>query len=84
MHQLLPMIRSGKRWELEARSLFGGQGSWANGSAMRVATLGAYFADDLDAAVEQPGKSAIVTHAPRSGRRSHRHCGGSRPRKPGA
>jgi ADP-ribosylglycohydrolase len=63
MHQLLPMIRSGKRWEPEARSLFGGQGSWGNGSAMRVAPLGAYFADDLDAAIEQAAKSAVVTHA---------------------
>jgi ADP-ribosylglycohydrolase len=63
MHQLLPMIRSGKRWDREARSLFGGQGSWGNGSAMRVAPLGAYFADDLDAAVEQAAKSAVVTHA---------------------
>ena len=63
MHQLLPMIRSGKRWEREARSLFAGQGSWGNGSAMRVAPLGAYFADDLDAVVEQATKSAVVTHA---------------------
>src|SRR5262245_11866029 len=57
------MIRSGKRWEPEARSLFGGQGSWGNGSAMRVAPLGAYFADDLDAVVEHVAKSAVVTHA---------------------
>jgi ADP-ribosylglycohydrolase len=64
MHQLLPMIRSGKRWEQEARSLFGGQGSWGNGSAMRVAPIGAYFADDLDAVVEHAAKSAVVTHAP--------------------
>jgi ADP-ribosylglycohydrolase len=63
MHQLLPMVRSGKRWEQEARSLFGGQGSWGNGSAMRVAPLGAYFADDLDAVVEHAAKSAVVTHA---------------------
>lgn len=63
MHLLMPMIRSGKRWEREARSLFGGQGSWGNGSAMRIAPLGAYFADDLDAVVEQATKSAVVTHA---------------------
>jgi ADP-ribosylglycohydrolase len=63
MHLLMPMIRSGKHWEREARSLFGGQGSWGNGSAMRVAPLGAYFADDLDAAAEQAAKSAVVTHA---------------------
>ncbi|HEV8192339.1 MAG TPA: ADP-ribosylglycohydrolase family protein [Ktedonobacterales bacterium] len=34
-----------------------------HGAAMRVAPVGAYFADDPDAVVEQAGKSAKVTHA---------------------
>jgi ADP-ribosylglycohydrolase len=63
MHQLLVLIRSRKPWRASARSLFGGQGSFGNGSAMRVAPLGAYFADDLDAVVEQAARSAEVTHA---------------------
>jgi ADP-ribosylglycohydrolase len=63
MHQLLPLIRSGKRWDTAARSLFGGSGSYGNGAAMRVAPVGAYFADDLDTVVEQAAKSAVVTHA---------------------
>jgi ADP-ribosylglycohydrolase len=34
-----------------------------NGASMRVAPLGAYFADDLDAAVSAAEASAEVTHA---------------------
>ena len=43
--------------------LFGGEGSFGNGAAMRVAPLGAYFADELDAVVEQASFSAEVTHS---------------------
>ncbi len=50
-------------WREEAGALFGGQGSLGNGSAMRVAPLGAYFADDLSRVVEQAERSAGVTHA---------------------
>jgi ADP-ribosylglycohydrolase len=63
MHQLLPKIRSDISWSKAARSLFGGEGSFGNGAAMRVAPLGAYFADDLDAVVEHARRSAEVTHA---------------------
>lgn len=63
MHRLLPLIRSGKRWDTESRNLFGGSGSYGNGAAMRVAPVGAYFADDLDTVVEHAAKSAMVTHA---------------------
>jgi ADP-ribosylglycohydrolase len=37
--------------------------SWGNGGAMRIAPLGAYFADDLDRVVQQAILSAEVTHA---------------------
>ncbi|SRR6266851_948218 len=63
MHELLWKIKQGERhWRDEARGLFGGQGSFGNGSAMRVAPLGAYFADDLDAVVEQAERSSATTH----------------------
>jgi ADP-ribosylglycohydrolase len=62
MHQLLGTIRQGGHWRSEAKALFGGQGSFGNGSAMRVAPLGAYFADDLDKVVEQAERSAVTTH----------------------
>jgi ADP-ribosylglycohydrolase len=63
MHRWMLFVRSGKHWSWAARTLFGGQGSFGNGSAMRVAPLGAYFADDLDAVVEHARRSAEVTHA---------------------
>ena len=50
-------------WHREARSLFNGQGSFGNGAAMRVAPLGAFFADDPDRLMEQATRSAIPTHA---------------------
>jgi ADP-ribosylglycohydrolase len=62
MHGLLSSIRQGRHWRGEARTLFGGQGSFGNGSAMRVAPLGAYFADDLDMVAEQAERSAVTTH----------------------
>ena len=43
MHGLLASIRQrSEQWREEARALFGGQGSFGNGAAMRVAPLGAY------------------------------------------
>jgi ADP-ribosylglycohydrolase len=63
MYRLLPRIRSGVSWRTAASSLFGGHGSFGNGAAMRVAPLGAYFADDLDTTVEHARRSAEITHA---------------------
>lgn len=62
MHSLLPQLALGD-WRELAGNLFDGQGSFGNGSAMRVPPLGAYFADDFDLLVEQARLSAIVTHA---------------------
>jgi ADP-ribosylglycohydrolase len=58
----LHAIRTGVDWRTAARSAFGG-GSMGNGAAMRVAPLGAYFADSADIAAEQAIRSAEVTHA---------------------
>lgn len=63
MHRLLPEIDRGGNWRELTTQLFGGQGSFGNGSAMRVAPVGAYFADDMGALVENAGRSAEVTHA---------------------
>jgi len=57
MHRMLARIRHGEFWEVVAPSLFAGQGSFGNGAAMRVAPVGAYFADDLGAVATQ------ATHA---------------------
>jgi ADP-ribosylglycohydrolase len=64
MHRLLTDIRDyNQNWRLLAGNLFNGQGSYGNGAAMRVAPLGAYFADNIELIVEQAIKSAEVTHA---------------------
>jgi len=60
--KLLKNIQRGADWRTAASSMFDGQGSAGNGAAMRVAPLGAYFADNLDRVVEQARLSAVVTH----------------------
>ncbi len=62
MHQLMREFKLGKNWYEAAPSLFEGQGSWGNGSAMRVSPIGAYFADDLKKVCDEAEKSAVVTH----------------------
>lgn len=62
MHRLFEALAEGGDWQVVASSLFEG-GSFGNGAAMRVAPLGAWFADDLDAVVDAARRSAIVTHA---------------------
>jgi len=63
MHGVLARIRAGEPWSDVATSLFDGEGSYGNGAAMRIAPLGAWFADDLDAVVAEARVSAAVTHA---------------------
>jgi ADP-ribosylglycohydrolase len=55
-------INAGAQWRDMAANAFHGQGSMGNGGAMRVAPLGAYFADDLKACAEAARASAMVTH----------------------
>lgn len=62
MHTMLDEINRGRPWREAAASLFGGEGSLGNGSAMRVAPLGAYFADDFATVATQARISAAVTH----------------------
>lgn len=62
MHRLLAEVAAGRSWRDAAPELFEGRGSFGNGSAMRVAPVGAWFAGDLGACVEQAGRSATVTH----------------------
>lgn len=63
MHRLLPSYAAGADWRLEAPRLFGGQGSYGNGAAMRVAPLGAFFAPDVERTAAEARSSAEVTHA---------------------
>ena len=55
-------INAGAKWRETAANAFSGQGSMGNGGAMRVAPLGAYFADDLERSAEEARASSLVTH----------------------
>ena len=59
--QLREML-DGADWRCLSKSAFNGQGSMGNGSAMRVAPLGAFFADDLELCIQQARASSEVTH----------------------
>lgn len=71
VNRMLRLIRQeGASWRELAASVFDGRGSWGNGAAMRVAPLGAFFADDpavspsasLDLVAAEAAASAEVTH----------------------
>lgn len=61
--RILREIREGTPWREISTAVFSGMGSMGNGGAMRAGPLGAYFADDLTALVENARASAEVTHA---------------------
>ena len=64
MTDLLPRLhKTPDEFATYARELFGGAGSLGNGSAMRVAPLGAFFHEDMSRVVEEAALSAEVTHA---------------------
>lgn len=66
--ELLSLIDRGSDWRDVSKDLFGGQGSYGNGGAMRAGPLGAWFADDVDATIEQANRSAEITHGHVEGR----------------
>ena len=59
---LMVRMRKGAHWRDVSAILFG-EGSYGNGGAMRVAPVGAYFADDLASTIENARLSAEITHA---------------------
>jgi len=66
--QILKKILAGQPWKEAADSAFGGTGSMGNGAAMRVAPLGAYFAEELETELRAEAiLSAITTHSHREG-----------------
>jgi ADP-ribosylglycohydrolase len=62
VNRMLRLIREGGDWRELAAALFDGRGSWGNGAAMRIAPLGAWYADDPEQATHQAEISAYVTH----------------------
>jgi ADP-ribosylglycohydrolase len=63
MHNTLRAIQKGEHWQKVTTQAFEGMGSFGNGAAMRVAPLGAFFANDLERVVSEATLSARVTHA---------------------
>ncbi|MGW7237310.1 ADP-ribosylglycohydrolase family protein [Streptomyces sp. NPDC054804] len=62
VNRLLRLVREGGEWRELAAALFNGRGSWGNGAAMRIAPLGAWYADDPEQATHQAEISAYPTH----------------------
>ncbi|MFH8792057.1 ADP-ribosylglycohydrolase family protein [Streptomyces sp. NPDC017941] len=62
VNHLLDRIRDGGDWRELASALFKGQGSWGNGASMRIAPLGAWYAEDPEQATHQAEISAYPTH----------------------
>ncbi|MER7770384.1 ADP-ribosylglycohydrolase family protein [Kitasatospora sp. NPDC096140] len=61
-NRMLRLVREGGDARRLAAELFDGQGSYGNGAAMRVAPLGAAFADEPAAAVRPAADTAVITH----------------------
>ncbi|WP_063856512.1 ADP-ribosylglycohydrolase family protein [Kitasatospora griseola] len=61
-NRLLRLIREGGDARRLAAELFDGQGSFGNGAAMRVAPLGAAYAEDPAAVVRPAADTAVITH----------------------
>lgn len=61
--RLLNQVERGGDWRVLSRAAFHGAGSFGNGAAMRVAPLGAFFADERDRLIDEARLSAEVTHA---------------------
>ncbi|WP_212914948.1 ADP-ribosylglycohydrolase family protein [Streptomyces sp. TS71-3] len=62
VNRLLRQVREGGDWRTLAGDLFHGQGSWGNGASMRIAPVGAWYADDPEQATHQAEVSAYITH----------------------
>ncbi|MGW2842206.1 ADP-ribosylglycohydrolase family protein [Streptomyces sp. NPDC001493] len=62
VNRMLRLVREGGDWQELAAGLFQGQGSWGNGSAMRIAPLGAWYAGDPEQATHQAEISSYTTH----------------------
>ncbi|MFK0169719.1 ADP-ribosylglycohydrolase family protein [Streptomyces sp. NPDC090306] len=62
VNRMLRLVREGADWREQAAGLFDGRGSWGNGAAMRIAPLGAWYADDPEQATHQAEISAYTTH----------------------
>ncbi|MBS7288482.1 MAG: ADP-ribosylglycohydrolase family protein [Candidatus Freyarchaeota archaeon] len=57
------LIERGERWDAASRRLFGGEGSFGNGAAMRIAPVGLLYFDEPEALRKITEQSSLITHA---------------------
>ena len=62
VRRMMARIRNGDDWRDFNTTLYD-DGSFGNGGAMRVAPVGAYFADDMTLVIENARRSSEITHA---------------------
>ncbi|MHC1610327.1 MAG: ADP-ribosylglycohydrolase family protein [Candidatus Methanospirareceae archaeon] len=61
--EVLKRLRMGESWEVASGKLFGGEGSYGNGAAMRIAPVGLFYYDNADKLREVAYKSSHITHS---------------------
>ncbi|MGD9890181.1 MAG: ADP-ribosylglycohydrolase family protein [Dehalococcoidia bacterium] len=61
--QVFRLLERGIPWDRASRLLFGEQGSFGNGGAMRVAPVALFAFQDLDKTADFARRSALITHA---------------------
>ena len=59
----LKRIKEGESWDEASKKLFGGEGSYGNGAAMRIAPIGLFYYDNADKLREIAYKSSQITHS---------------------
>ena len=65
--QVIRSLKDTSEWKEPAKRLFGGEGSYGNGSSMRIAPIGLFKYDDLESLSELAISSSKVTHTHRLG-----------------
>lgn len=65
--QVFARLARGASWDEAATTLFGGEGSYGNGAAMRAAPVGLYAFPSQHRAAEIAHLTALITHAHREG-----------------
>ncbi|KXA99815.1 hypothetical protein AKJ42_02425 [candidate division MSBL1 archaeon SCGC-AAA261C02] len=55
-------IKRGETWNSPAKKLFGGSGSYGNGSSMRIAPIGLFYHDDFEQLYSIAKASSRITH----------------------
>ena len=61
--EALRRISEGESWEEASKKLFGGNGSYGNGAAMRIAPVGIFYYDNAEVLRKIAYKSSHITHS---------------------